>query len=101
MSIINDYFKSFHPKEKYKPYPKIIYVDGFSMSFQAGEYLYCSPRQDNCEFYSEVEIGYPSEKEDLIMDYCESPERPCDTVYGYVPVEIIDEVIRKHGGIEK
>ena len=34
------------------------------------------------------------------MDYCEDDENPCGTVYGYVPVELVDRVIEKHGGID-
>jgi hypothetical protein len=45
-----------------------------------------------------VEIGFPSEKEDLIMEYAESPDRPTRTVYSFVPHEVVHEVIMKHGG---
>lgn len=34
------------------------------------------------------------------MEYCENPENPTDTVYGYVPIEVIEEIITKHGGIK-
>ena len=27
------------------------------------------------------------------------PDDPIDTVYGYVPVELVNKVIEKHGGI--
>ena len=73
--------------------------DGFTMSVQANDGAYCSPRIDNAIAYSSVEIGYPSEKEMLIMRYADSPNNPTDTVYGYVPAEIIVELIRKHGGM--
>ena len=35
------------------------------------------------------------------MPYAEDRERPTDTVYGYVPVEIVERVIEKHGGIKE
>jgi aspartate/methionine/tyrosine aminotransferase len=32
------------------------------------------------------------------MKYAESPSNPTGTVYGWVPVEVISEVIAKRGG---
>lgn len=82
--------------------PRIKCADGFSMSVQASYSHYCSPRtyvEDGD--YLAWEIGYPTAQEDLIMPYAEEAERPTDTVYGFVPTDIINEVIRKHGGIQK
>ena len=79
--------------------PRIVCKDGFSMSVQCSEANYCSPRYDNNDYYTSAEIGFPSEKEDLIMEYAEQSDMPTKTVYGWVPSETIDEVIEKHGGI--
>ena len=79
--------------------PYLICKDGFAMSVQASDTHYSEPK-GLADEYSEVEIGYPSGVEDLIMDYCEDDENPCGTVYGYVPVELVDRVIEKHGGID-
>ncbi len=77
---------------------------GLSLSIQASEGHYCSPRENSkCntyEIYSEFEIGFPSEKIDEIIGYAEQPEIPTDTVYGYVPREVIELVIEKNGGIK-
>jgi len=78
---------------------RIFCPDGFTMSVQASHYTYCSPRYDNEEEYSAFEVGFPSEKEDLLMEYAEDPDRPTDTVYGWVPAEVLDRVIEKHGGV--
>ena len=79
---------------------KIQCNDGFSISIQASECNYCNPRATFEGPYTEVELGYPSCSEELLMpymeDYCCKPE---DAVYPYVPVEVVDEVIKKHGGI--
>ena len=76
-------------------------VDGFKMSVQASEYHYCEPRETiGGEYYTAVEIGFPSQEEPLLMPYAESPEEPTQTVYGWVPVETVNEVIKKHGGIK-
>ena len=32
------------------------------------------------------------------MEYAENPDHPTGTVYGWVPVEVISEVIAKRGG---
>ena len=82
-----------------KFYEKVICADGFSMSVQAGFSNYCSPRVDYADRYDAVEVGYPSECEDLLMNYCEDPERPTDTVYALVPSTVVSLVVAKHGGI--
>lgn len=33
------------------------------------------------------------------MEYAENPSEPTDTVYGYVPVSIVEAVINSRGGI--
>jgi hypothetical protein len=35
----------------------------------------------------------------MLMEYCDEPDAPLDTVYGYVPVQTVTNVIAKHGGI--
>jgi hypothetical protein len=90
--------KTFVEKHGFCMRPILICNDGFKMSVQGSRTHYCSPRS-TVEAYSEMEIGFPSEQEDLIMEYAESPETPTDTVYGYVPCDIIQSVIEKHGGI--
>lgn len=51
--------------------------------------------------YTACEIGFPNREEELIKQYAEDPEDLTETVYAYVPVEVIDEVIKKHGGFER
>ena len=84
--------------------PHIICADGFSMSVQVGYSLYSTPKKI-AKRYSAVEIGYPSEPEELIKEYAEfapfdeDTTDYTDTVYPYVPVSIVDKVLKKHGGI--
>ncbi len=84
--------------------PWIICKDGFRMSVQAGQTLYSKPK-DLADRYEEVEIGFPSEPEELIKEYAENiwDEAPdyCDTVYPYVPVKVVNKVLQKHGGIDE
>ena len=81
--------------------PRVVCADGFSMSVQASEYSYCSPRGNRAHNYYEMEIGFPSEMEPDIMEWAEDASCPTQTVYGYVPVEVIDAVIKKHGGFKE
>jgi len=53
----------------------------------------------NDGWYSSVELGYPSERDDLIMEYAEDQDNPTETVYGWVPIEVVEELLKKHGGI--
>ena len=32
------------------------------------------------------------------MPYAEDPKTPTESVYGYVPVEVNEQIIEKHGG---
>ena len=82
-----------------KRYKRVKCEDGFSMSVQAHDGAYCCPNADNAERYTEVEVGYPTQMEDLLMKWCEDPTRPCDTVYAYVPSHVVSLVITKHGGM--
>ena len=85
--------------------PKIICSDGFTMSVQVGSSLYSTPKKV-AKRYSTVEIGFPSEDEPLIEKYAESYYDPdvdfkyTETVYPYVPVRVVDKVLKKHGGID-
>ncbi len=80
-------------------YPRVVCADGFSMSVQAHDSAYCSPRANNAQKYEEVEIGFPSSVEPLLMEHCEDIDRPMETVYAYVPVQVVTNVIAKHGGM--
>jgi len=87
--------------------PQIVCVDGFEMSVQVGFSLYSTPKKV-AKRYSAVEIGFPSEHEPLIEEYAETFYKEdgedvtdyTDTVYPYVPVRIVNKVLKKHGGID-
>ena len=87
--------------------PKLVCSDGFEMSVQVGSSLYSTPKKV-AKRYSAVEIGFPSEHEPLIEEFAETFYKEdgedvtdyTDTVYPYVPVRIVDKVLKKHGGID-
>ena len=79
--------------------PRVKCKDGFKISIQASEGHYCSPSVDGDVIYNEVELGYPNMEDELIAEYAEDPDKLTDTVYGWVPVDIVNKLIEKHGGI--
>ena len=84
--------------------PHIVCVDGFEMSVQVGFSLYSTPKKV-AKRYSAVEIGFPSEHEPLIEEFAEPFHQEdvtdyTDIVYPYVPVKIVNKVLKKHGGID-
>ena len=78
---------------------KVVCADGFSMSVQANATAYSMPKMTGAPVYTEVEIGFPSAKEELLMAWCDEPDDPTGTVYGYVPAQVVVNVIAKHGGM--
>jgi hypothetical protein len=101
---INEYLEATRDERNAKGYkfltvrPAIVCGDGLTLSVQASATHYCWPR-DIYGPYSEVEIGFPSAEISEIMQWAETPATPLETVYGYVPVEVVDAVIAAHGGI--
>ncbi len=105
--------------------PRIVCNDGYSVSVQASEHMYCEPRYtqwqnengwqvingnyrlssdtprnfetDHFMPYESVELGFPSEADELIYEYAED-DNYTSTVYGCVPVKIVEKLIEKHGG---
>ena len=80
--------------------PRICCMDGTTLSVQASEYTYCTPRS-NSGPYSQVEVGYPSRPFDQLLPYIDgdADSDPTATVYGYVPIEIVEEIVADCGGI--
>jgi hypothetical protein len=111
MSVINDYlmrqrmiqrltgrWTTVHgevPEILWLPIPRIQCRDGFSVSVQAGRFSYCTPQVSQLGPWTEVECGYPSQ---LVPEWDEYRD---SEVFGYVPVELVEQVIMKHGGIKE
>lgn len=102
----------------------IVCADGFKLSVIAGGGAYCSPHpgiddapEDYPGPYAAVEVGYPSEKPEPwhCTEWAEgfdshSDHKACDgwgtyadgddeaSVYGYVPVQMVRDLIALHGG---
>lgn len=100
---INEYAQKFKPQHRYPLLPRVVCADGFTISVQCGKGNYCSPREDHATHYSSFELGYPSDLDEvtnsLLKSYAEA-ENTVDTVFGYVPEEVVDQLLDAHGGIK-
>lgn len=97
---INEYIEKFRDgeRERVTITPKIKCNDGFKISVQASVAHYCRP-DNNYGPHTHVECGYPSHECERLIEYAQRPEDLTGTVYPYVPIEVIEEVIRDHGGM--
>lgn len=76
-------------------------TDGMSLSVQASREHYSFPKNNEGP-YTEFEVGFPSRKPpESWRKYCKGnfDTKPCDTVYGNVPLALVVEMIEAHGGI--
>lgn len=92
-----------------RPSNVIRCVDGFRVSVIAGAGTYCTPRPDGYGAdavdedyggpYTKVEVGYPSEPPepwDTWQRFVEDPANRTETVYAYVPVDVVRALIAAH-----
>jgi hypothetical protein len=94
MRIIKNWAKTRKPI-----FPRMKCMDGFTMSVQGRAGAYSQPHEDFADSYVKVEVGFLSEREELLMPFAEDEDHPIETVYGYVPIAIIEQIIAKHGGL--
>ena len=89
--------------QMYKPNPRLYCKDGYSVSIQCSYYNYCEPRENlaDCSLYTSFELGFPDTSDELLDEYAEDDGELLDTVYPYVPREVVEALIAKHGGIEE
>lgn len=81
--------------------PRLILVDGASLSVQASEHSYSSPR-DNKGPYTKVEVGFPSEiPPEAWKEFAEEWDNPTNTIYSYIPLTMVMLYIGAHGGIDR
>lgn len=82
--------------------------DGFNVSIQWSKFHYCNARErimggewdgGLLPEPTSVELGFPSKGDPLLTPYAEEPRKVRKTVYAWVPIEVVDEVLAKHGGI--
>lgn len=92
-------------RARINPWPaaRIKCADGFSVSVQAGRTLYCTPREDGARWTS-VEVGFPTDRLPAsFAEYADNPSDPLNdlnlnSVWGYVPIEMVVDLLNSHGG---
>lgn len=84
----------------------MVLGDGSRVSVQASEGHYCEPRQTGLRAYTRVEVGFPTHADGTAWDLATvCPELapfedyPGSQVYGFVPVEVLEAILARHGGI--
>ena len=79
--------------------PQIECHDGFTISVQAHAGSYCQ-RNAKGKLVT-VECGFPSTKPKTpeFLLYAESNNDYTETVYPYMPVEVVEAELKAHGGI--
>ena len=81
--------------------PRLVLIDGASLSVQASEHSYSSPR-DNKGPYTKVEVGFPSETPpEAWKEFAEEWVKPMNTIYSYIPLTMVMLYIGAHGGIDR
>lgn len=122
---LNEYFKTFYPPDwetaeynwtsmlggmrEYPDrkaatiFPRVVCADGVSLSVQGHWGAYSRPRDDFAESYSHVEVGCIEDASGKSMPPPETwrewsgGDFP-SSVYGYVPVDVVEAFINAHGG---
>lgn len=105
--------------ESWSQSPNLITcADGLRLSVIAGPGAYCTPKPElipsipaseragtvdpTCGGpYTHVEVGFPSDRPEPWGEweaYAEDPDEPTNTVYPFVPIELVQELINTHGG---
>lgn len=77
---------------------RILCKDGTSFSCQANSFAYSEPREDNAYHYSLCEVGFIEGRtpSTYLMEYAD----PLGSVFGYVPVGVVEMFIEECGGID-
>lgn len=95
---VKEFMEKTFVNNEYNVRAKAVCEDGYMVSIQGGTGVhYCRPRElSNC--YEELELGFPSILDDELAKYAEVIGT-CETIFGYVPISVVESVISKHGGI--
>lgn len=90
-----------------EPRPNIKCLDGFKFSVQASYYNYCEPKITGLDIYSSFEVLSKDDIDEFALYL--SNDRYIGTAtkkskinqYNYVPLNLIEDLIENHGGIDK
>ena len=93
-----------NPKMSTQMTKPLLLANGVVLSVQASQYHYSLPRQNapvpDYDFYESFELGFPTEKlPEEFTEYAEDCDHLTDTVYAYVPKELLQKYIDSVGGV--
>jgi hypothetical protein len=81
--------------------PKVVCKDGTTLSVQASRTHYCQPRMGGFGPYREVEVWPEVAPPQSWGKYYDGEyEKGVTGVFGYVPVELVQDFIDGHSGID-
>ena len=85
--------------------PIVYCKDGFNISIQCKYGNYCASENGIRTFgldWEKVEWGYPSSEIDpnKYNAECSDTTSTTESVGGYVPIDLLDELLNEHGGID-
>ena len=83
---------------------QLVMNDGTELSIQASSFHHCNPRTTeipNYNWYDEFEIGFPNRVIDKLLPYAEDVDEPTETVYAYVPKNLIRCIVEDCGGVKE
>ena len=93
MNKVEEFLKETVPVNKYHNRKRLYCKDGFNLSIQSSDF-------HDCTDGISVEIGFPSDGEELLEQYAQNKSNLTNTVYGYVPYDVVNKVIELHKGID-
>lgn len=77
--------------------PVIRLKDGICLSVQCADGTYALEEHGQ---FTAMEVGFPTARIEELMEYADDPDKPTKTIYPFVPVDVINGIINKHGGID-
>lgn len=82
---------------------RTIFNNGASLSIQASENHYCEPRKSDGVVWDSYEVAFGDGGVNLdpLKEIIEAAEEYGDTVLGFVPTDLILQVIALNGGVAK
>lgn len=94
MSLLQAWLRDMRT-ERSQQVPIIECANGLTMSVQASNMHYCTPR-DNVGPWTHVEIGYPNK---ILSEISQYSDGDSFSIYGYVPIELVENIIEANGGM--
>lgn len=80
--------------------PRVYAKDGWNVSLQINNGNYCESENGYRKLghtFKKVEFGYPSNLDEELLEFA---EQPTNNTVGSCPIEVLEKIFEKHGGID-